>query len=107
MNIKIIGKVIDVKGVCAAGLKVGDEFNLTLPCASEDFAEWKRKPKVCPHLITAIFPQILVFQSGGGIPWQKKENEVKVMCLDPDNTVVIILKKLIIDSTQHRIGLLI
>ncbi len=47
MNIKIIGKVIDIRGVCAAELKVGDELDLALPCVPKNFTEWKRKPKVC------------------------------------------------------------
>jgi len=35
-----------------------------------------------------------VLQSGEKLPWQKKENEVKVMCPDPDNTVIIVLRRI-------------
>jgi uncharacterized repeat protein (TIGR04076 family) len=94
MSTKVIGKVIDVKGVCVAGFKVGDELDLTIPCIPEDFNDWKKKPKICPHLISTIFPQILILQSGGKLPWQKKENEIQVICPDPDNTVTIILKRI-------------
>lgn len=93
MNYKIIGKVINIKGNCAAGLNVGDEIDLTIPCLPEEYDEWKRKPKVCPHLLTSIFPQILILQSGGEIPWEKKKDEATVMCPDPQNIVTLILKR--------------
>jgi len=93
MNYKIIGKVINIKGTCAAGLKVGDEIDLTIPCLPEDFDEWKKKPKVCPHLSSFISPQILILQGGGKIPWERGKDGGKVMCPDPKNIVTLILRK--------------
>lgn len=94
MNYKIIGKVVNIKGTCAAGLKVGDEIDLTIPCMSEDFDEWKKKPKICPHLLSSISPQILILQGGGKLPWERKKDEVKVMCPDPKNIVTLVLKRI-------------
>lgn len=93
MDYKIIGKVINIKGDCAAGLKVGDEIDLTAPCTPKDFVEWKKKPKVCPHLLSSILPQVLILQSGGKIPWEKKKDEIQVMCPDPKNIVSLLLKR--------------
>ena len=54
MDFKIIGKVINIKGNCAAGLNVGDEIDLTIPVMPEDYEGWKKKPKICPHLIPRV-----------------------------------------------------
>lgn len=94
MDYKIIGKVIGIKGDCAAGLKLEDEIDLTIPCMAEDFGEWKKKPKICPHLLSSIYPQILILQGGGDIPWEKEKDEVKVMCPDPKNIVTLMLKRI-------------
>lgn len=94
MNYKIIGKVINIKGTCAAGLKVGDEIDLTIPCIPDDYTEWKKKPKVCPHLLSCIFPQTLILQGGGEVPWERGKDEVEVMCPDPKNIVTLVLKRI-------------
>lgn len=75
MDYKVIGKVINIKGICADGLKVREELDLTIPCLPEDFDEWKKKPKICPHLLSNIVPQILILQGGGEIPWEKGKDE--------------------------------
>jgi len=93
MDYKVIGKVINIKGTCAAGLKVGDEIDLTIPCLPEDFSEWKKKPKVCPHLLNSTSAQILILQGGGQIPWEKDKDEVKVICPDPKNIVTFVLRR--------------
>ena len=89
MGYKVIGKVIRVKGVCAAGLRPGDEIDLTIPCTAKDFEEWKERPKICPHLLTSIFPIVFAFQTGGKIPWEDEEGNIEVMCPDPVNTVIL------------------
>lgn len=98
MNYEIIGKVIDIKGTCAAGLKVGDEIDLTVPCMPKDYIEWRKKPKICPHLLTSVFPQNLILQSGGEVPWESRERKAKgeavVMCPDPSNVVTFLLKRI-------------
>jgi len=45
MDYKVIGKIINIKGICAAGLKIGDEIDLTIPCLPEDFDEWKKNQR--------------------------------------------------------------
>lgn len=94
MDYKIIGKVINIKGNCVVGLKVGDEIDLTLPCMPEDFDEWRKRPKICPHLLSSIFPQILILQGGGKILWERKEDEAIVMCPDPKNIVTLALRRI-------------
>lgn len=94
MNYKIIGKVVNIKGTCVAGLKVGDEIDLTIPCMPEDYAEWKKKPKICPHLLSSIFPQTLILQGEGEILWAKGKDEIKVMCPDPENIVALVVKRI-------------
>lgn len=103
MSYKIIGKVIDIKGTCAAGLKVGDKIDLTIPCLPEDYEEWKKKPKICPHLLTSISPQVLILQGGGKIPWESKKDEGTVMCPDPENIVTLVIKR-VEASLQHLQG---
>lgn len=94
MDYKVIGKVVDIKGTCAAGLKLGDEIDLTIPCMPEDFNEWKNKPKICPHLLNSIFPQILILQGGGEVPWKTGKEEIEVMCPDPENIVKLMIKRI-------------
>jgi len=89
VNYKIIGKVIQIKGVCSAGYRIGDEIDLTIPCTPTEFEEWREKPKICPHLFTSIFPIVFAFQAGGKIPWEDEEGNIEVMCPDPVNTVVL------------------
>ncbi|MCD6513890.1 MAG: TIGR04076 family protein [Candidatus Odinarchaeota archaeon] len=74
--------------------KSRDEIDLTIPCLPEDYKEWKKKPKICPHLLTCITPQILILQGGGKIPWEDKEDEATVMCPDPKNTVTLVIKRI-------------
>lgn len=94
MDYRVIGKVINIKGTCAAGLKIEDEVDLTIPCMPEDYKDWKKRPKICPHLLSSISPQILILQGGGEIPWAKGKDKVKVMCPDPENIVTLELRRI-------------
>src|SRR4030042_1923712 len=63
---KVILKVVSVKGTCAAGHHVGQEFDL-----SKDFLlGLSGDPQaICPSAFHAIFPAWRVLRQWGGISW--------------------------------------
>lgn len=85
-NCRLIGKIVEVKGECSAGHRVGDEFEMTL--FSEDTAKAHRTPDVCAFLYYELFPYLTTLQFGGTLPWEKNEDRFLVSC--PDNNKVVI-----------------
>lgn len=81
---KLIAKVVSQKGKCAAGHKVGDEFDLSgLTPAG-----------MCPFAFYVLFPFYSVIQYRGRFPWMTANVEsTTVICPDPDNPVIFEIKK--------------
>jgi uncharacterized repeat protein (TIGR04076 family) len=82
---RLIGKIVEVKGECSAGHRVGEEFDLTLFL---DDVKALRTPAVCAFLYDAIFPYLTVLQFGGTFPWEKDKDKFLASC--PDNNKVAI-----------------
>ncbi len=80
---KVTAKVISQKGTCEAGHKVGDEFTVgdMTPAG------------VCSFAYCAAFPFAVGLQSGGTFPWEKDADTAIVACPDPDNPVLIELRR--------------
>ena len=78
-NIRV--KVIEVKGVCSANHKVGDEW-IVKKLTPADF---------CGAAYCTLYPTIKTLAFGGKIPWEKN-GEVRVACSDSINTVIFSLK---------------
>jgi len=87
---KVILKIISAKGFCAAGHKVGDEFDL-----SKDFTlGYSGNGKcICPSAFYAAFPNWRVLRFGGELPWEKDKDTSHLACPDSENPVVIELRR--------------
>ena len=80
---KIIARVISQKGICDAGHKVGDEFEIG-----------QKTPKgMCSWAFYTLFPFAKPLEFGGTFPWEKDPSKAKVACPDADNPVVFELRK--------------
>ncbi|MGC8721689.1 MAG: TIGR04076 family protein [Caldisericaceae bacterium] len=80
---KIKIKVVEIKGggVCSAGLKVGDIFEIND----------KGQPvpvNFCGWAFVTLWPFITPLRYGGTLPWERNPDKAYVSCPDPDNTVV-------------------
>jgi len=81
---QVIARVVSQKGTCAAGLKVGDEF----PVGE------KTPDNICSFAHAAIFPFAVALMAGGSFPWEKDPDRTTVACPDPDNPVIIELRRI-------------
>ena len=88
---RVVMKIISVKGTCEAKHQVGQEFDL-----SGDFTVgMSGHPKtICTSLLYAIYPNYCVLRFGGSLPWEQNPDVAHVACLDPENPVVIQLKRI-------------
>ena len=76
-------KVVEVRGVCTANHKVGDEWIL----------KKLTPPDFCGSAYCSLYPTIQTLVFGGKIPWEK-DGEVRVGCSDSKNVVVFSVKAL-------------
>ena len=75
---RVIAKVVHQEGFCAAGHKVGDEFNMAQTLA----------PPMCAWAHNAIFPFATILWFGGTFPWGEPDpdiHEERVACPDGTN----------------------
>ncbi len=85
MAYKLMGKIINIKGECHAGHKIGEEIELTI----FDSNKTKRGINLCPFFLDKLFPYLCVLQFGGQFPWQKDPNVFVDSCPDDENKVTI------------------
>lgn len=88
---KVVLKITSVKGTCAAGHKVGDEFDL-----SEDIVlGYSGGGKaLCPAAFYAAFPSWRILRFGGELPWEADKDTAHVACPDPLNPLVMELRRI-------------
>ena len=88
---KVVLKIVSVKGTCAAGHKVGQEFDL-----SKEFTLGYREDgkALCPSAFHAVFPAWRVLCFGGEMPWEENKDLAHVACPDPVNPLVMELKRI-------------
>ena len=88
---KVVLKIVSVKGTCAAGHKVGQEFDL-----SKEFTLGYREDgkALCPSAFHAVFPAWRVLRFGGEMPWEENKDLAHVACPDPFNPLVMELKRI-------------
>jgi len=79
---KIVATIIDSKGTCGAGHKVGDTFEIS--CHNTG--------GLCGWFYHDIFPSLQTFQFGGNLPWWE-EDTIEVRCPDPYNLVTMKLER--------------
>ncbi len=83
IGFKVIATIIDVKGDCSAGHKVGETFEISC----------HNPAGLCGFFYHDIFPTLSTFQFGGSMPWWHGD-EIEVQCPDPHNLVTMKLKRL-------------
>jgi uncharacterized repeat protein (TIGR04076 family) len=76
-------EVVEVKGQCSAGHKVGDR--LTLSC-------WD-SGGLCGFFYHDIFPSLSVMQFGGKYPWAQADRMI-FECPDRKNVVILRVRKM-------------
>ncbi|HBB17361.1 MAG: hypothetical protein A3J94_12485 [Syntrophus sp. RIFOXYC2_FULL_54_9] len=88
---KVILKITSVTGSCAAGHKVGEEFDL-----SKDFVlgYTGNGKALCPSAFYAAFPNWRVLRFGGELPWEEDKDKAHVACPDPLNPLVMELRRI-------------
>ena len=80
---KVIAKVIETKDKCTIGMKVGDEFELSLHKCGE----------FCGYFYRNIFNWISTLQFGGTFPLGEDPDVQVWDCPNPKNRVKIKLKR--------------
>lgn len=83
---KLIGEIVEVKGECSAGHRVGEEFDLTL--FSEEANKSYRAPNICSFFYNSIFPYLVTLQFSGTFPWEKDKDEFISGCPDRQKVVI-------------------
>ena len=84
---KMTATVIDIKGHCNAGHKIGDKFRVS--CRYSD--------GLCGYFYHDIFPALSVIQHGGRYPWWDEGQTVfEYQC--PDKKNVLTLKFEVLDK---------
>ena len=81
---RIMARVVNQKGNCTAVMKVGVEF----PVGEHTPAN------ICSFAYTAVFPFAVALMTGGSFPWEKDPDRTTVACPDPENPVVIELRRI-------------
>ena len=87
---KLIGTIIEIKGKCIAGHKVGEKIDLTL--IGEHGV--KRGLNLCPFFLDVLLPYLYTMQFGGEFPWEEKPNIFTMVCPDLKNAVKIKIERM-------------
>lgn len=85
LGFRIVGTVIDVKGICTAGHKPGDQIELSGYSSGG----------LCGFFYHDVFPYVIMLQFGGGFPEAWGDPDViELDCLDKTNTVKLQLRRI-------------
>ena len=79
---KVIGEIMSVKGTCSAGHKAGETFEISC----------HNPAGLCGWFYHDIFPNLMTFQFGGGLPWWQGDT-IQVQCPDSYNLVTMKLTR--------------
>jgi uncharacterized repeat protein (TIGR04076 family) len=83
-DVEFIAKVVSVKGLCAAGHNVGDEFVINT----------HKTGGICGFVYHDLFPVLMAAVMGGTIPWWESADEGTYECSDKRNLVTFKLTKI-------------
>jgi uncharacterized repeat protein (TIGR04076 family) len=82
---QVVGTIKEVKGVCSAGHKVGDQFEISGYTSGG----------LCGFFYHDIFPYIIMLEFGGGFPAKWGDPDiVELECVDRVNAVKIELRRI-------------
>ena len=79
---KMVGEITSVKGTCSAGHKAGETFEISC----------HNPAGLCGWFYHDIFPNLMTFQFGGGLPWWQGDT-IQVQCPDSYNLVTMKLTR--------------
>ena len=79
-------KVIDQKGACPVGYKVGDTFYIKNGLTPQG---------LCMTALSALIPGISVLMVGGSFPWEKDPDSTCRSCQDYKNPVIFEIKRIL------------
>jgi len=82
MGYSVTATIIEAKGTCQAGHKLGDTF----PISCQD------TNGLCGFFLNSIFADLQTFQVGGKMPWWKGD-VIEVGCPDLKNQVILQLER--------------
>ena len=82
---KIIARVIQQEGHCAAGHRVGDEVI---------FDGQTVEGKVCIHALYSFLPKVFAMRYGAEFPWLDDPDAAPHACPDARNPVVFEIRRL-------------
>lgn len=80
---RVVLKIISQKGTCAFNHHVGQEFDVSAATPAG----------LCPGAYNSAYSTIFALHVNGQIPWAKEDGSVHIACPDPDNPVVMEIKR--------------
>lgn len=83
-DVEITVMVLEVKGKCMAGLRVGDKWR---------FPSKKTPNGLCSWAYQELFPYITALAYGNKLPWEREEGVATACCSDPINTVTFKIER--------------
>ena len=79
-------RVLSQKGVCPAGHKVGDEWIIKKDLLTPG--------GMCIAAYNTVHPYVMTLMFGGSFPWEDNPDITRIACPDPDNPVILELKRI-------------
>jgi uncharacterized repeat protein (TIGR04076 family) len=70
-------RIVEQKGYCAAGHRVGDEIDLN----------GIRCPDLCGGFYHSIYPIVMAMKYGAELPWLEDKDRISLVCPDYVNPV--------------------
>jgi uncharacterized repeat protein (TIGR04076 family) len=80
---KISLTIVSQKGSCLFGHTAGQKFDVSFATPAG----------MCPGAYSSALSTIFAMQMGGKIPWAKEDGSVHIACPDPENPVVMAIKR--------------
>ena len=74
-DVEFVAKVISVKGLCAAGHNIGNEFVINT----------HKTGGICGFVYHDLFPVLMAAVMGGSLPWWESPDEGTYECSDKKN----------------------
>jgi uncharacterized repeat protein (TIGR04076 family) len=91
---KVVIDVVDVKGKCRFGYKVGDEIVVEQNPEGYSYVP-KINGAICPEAFANVYRNAFCMLYGGKIPWalDKERSIARTICSDPVNVVTFELRQ--------------
>lgn len=80
-------EVIEQKGHCAAGHRVGDKITI-------DYESNTINGKICLHALYSILPKVLAMAYGANFSWLNDPDYATHACPDAHNPVIFAVKRI-------------